>query len=118
TMTIRSAPRSPLYPYTTLFRSILMTHPVWERRLRRLAPVGRMAFTNYIAQSVVCTLVFYGYGLGLYGRVGPLAATAGAVALYALQAAASRAWLRRFPAGPLERLWRRVTYGPEAHRKS
>lgn len=101
-----------------LVLGILMTHPVWERRLRRLAPVGRMAFTNYIAQSVVCTLVFYGYGLGLYGRVGPLAATAGAVALYALQAAASRAWLRRFPAGPLERLWRRVTYGPEAHRKS
>lgn len=89
---------------------ILMSSPTWERRLRLFAPVGRMAFTNYIMQSVICTLIFYGYGLGLYGQVGPLAAGGLAVAVYVLQIVVSRAWLNRFRMGPLERVWRTLTY--------
>lgn len=89
---------------------LLMGDPAWERRLQPLAFVGRTAFTNYIMQSVVCTLIFYGYGLGLYGRLGPLATTGLALALYTVQVFVSRAWLHRFRMGPLEWVWRVLTY--------
>lgn len=89
---------------------VLLTHPVWQRRLMPLAFVGRMAFTNYIMQSVVCTLIFYGYGLGLYGQVGPLVRTVLAVSLFLLQVRVSGAWFKRFRMGPMEWLWRRMTY--------
>ena len=77
----------------------------------RLAAVGRMAFTNYILQSLLCTTLFYGHGLGLFGRlsrVGQLAVVGG---VWMLQLAWSPAWLRRFSYGPLEWLWRSLTYG-------
>lgn len=74
------------------------------------APVGRMAFTNYIAQSVLGSLLFYGFGLGLFGRIGSGACLAVCVTVYLVQAAFSRVWLRRFAFGPLEWAWRRLTY--------
>ena len=46
--------------------------PAWQRRLMPFSYVGRMALTNYLLQSLICTTIFYSYGLGLYGRVGPL----------------------------------------------
>ena len=77
---------------------------------RRLAAVGRMALTNYISQSVLCTLFFYGHGLGMFGRVSPLGQVGVVVAVWALQLAWSPWWLRRFRFGPLEWLWRTATY--------
>jgi uncharacterized protein len=74
-------------------------------------PVGRMAFTNYIAQSLVLGFIFYGYGLGLFDRLGTPAGLALAVGLFAAQAAFSRWWLARFRYGPLEWLWRALMYG-------
>jgi uncharacterized protein len=76
-----------------------------------VAPAGRMAFTNYLTQSAVFALVFYGYGLGLIGEVGATAACVAGIGLFALQCAASRAWLARFRFGPLEWAWRSLTYG-------
>jgi uncharacterized protein len=75
------------------------------------APVGRMAFTNYLIQSVVLGLTFYGYGLGLMGRLGVAAGLAMAVAIYAMQVVASRLWLRDHCFGPLEWRWRTLMYG-------
>jgi len=75
---------------------------------RTLAAVGRTAFTSYLLQSVVMTAVFY--GLGLYGRVGLLPALGIALVVYAGNVAFATAWLRRFPMGPAEWLWRRLTY--------
>ena len=75
------------------------------------APVGRMAFSNYIAQSLLLGLVFYGYGLGLMGRIGVAAGVAIAVAIFVAQAFTSRWWLRNHPFGPLEWLWRTLMYG-------
>jgi uncharacterized protein len=75
------------------------------------APVGRMAFTNYVMQSVIFGWVFYGYGLGLFGRLGVAAALAIGTVVYALQVAFSILWLRRYRFGPLEWLWRSATYG-------
>lgn len=88
----------------------------WQRRpgstpWRLLAPVGRMALTNYLLQSMIGTTLFYGYGLGWYGESGPAFNLAIALAIFALQIPFSHWWLRRFPIGPAEWLWRRLTYG-------
>jgi uncharacterized protein len=76
-----------------------------------LAAMGQMALTNYLLQSIVLGFIFYGYGFGLFGRIGS-AATAGiGLALYCAQVQLSRLWLRRFRFGPFEWLWRSLTYG-------
>ncbi|HYO84053.1 MAG TPA: DUF418 domain-containing protein [Bryobacteraceae bacterium] len=83
----------------------------WGRRLARIAPAGRIPLTNYLAQSVVCTTVFYGYGLGFYGQCGPALGMLLALLLYSGQIALSAWYLRRFQYGPAEWLWRGITYG-------
>ncbi|MEI5101137.1 DUF418 domain-containing protein [Streptomyces sp. PmtG] len=75
-----------------------------------LAPAGRMTLTNYLTQSLVCALLFTGYGAALVGRVSPLGVTAMALALFTLQAVACRWWLRRHPYGPVEWLLRALTH--------
>ena len=76
-----------------------------------LASVGRMAFTNYLMQSVLCTLLFYGHGLGLYGRVERIWQPLIIVCVWALELAWSPLWLSRFRFGPVEWFWRSLTYG-------
>lgn len=76
---------------------------------RALAPVGRMALSHYLMQSVVLAFVFYGYGLGLMGQLAPPAVLGVAIGLFALQMGISRWWLRRFAHGWLEGLLRAVT---------
>jgi len=82
----------------------------WSHALRWLAPAGRMALSNYLGQSLVCTLLFYGYGLGWFEQMGRAWQLLFAVALFAAQVALSRAWLRHFRLGPMEWLWRAITY--------
>jgi uncharacterized protein len=75
------------------------------------APIGRMAFTNYLMQSVIFGWVFYGYGLGLFGKLGVTAALAIGIGVYILQIVFSAYWLRHFLYGPAEWLWRGAMYG-------
>jgi uncharacterized protein len=82
----------------------------WRERLRPLTFVGRMGFTNYIMQSVICTFIFYGWGLGYYNQMGPALGALLGLGIFALQIPASRWWLRRYHFGPLEWLWRSLTY--------
>jgi uncharacterized protein len=82
-----------------------------KRLLRWAAPVGRMAFTNYLAQSLIFGWIFYGYGLGLFGRLGVTSALAIGVAVYIGQVFFSAWWLRRYRYGPVEWLWRTLMYG-------
>lgn len=82
-----------------------------RRRLRPLAAMGRMALTNYLIQSIVCTLIFYNYGLGYFGKAGPAGGLALTVAIFGLQIPLSNWWLGRFRFGPAEWLWRTLTYG-------
>jgi uncharacterized protein len=70
-----------------------------------------MALTNYLLQSVIASLVFYGYGLAMWGRVGYAGMVALAAAVFAVQVVASRWWLGRYRFGPLEWAWRWLTYG-------
>jgi uncharacterized protein len=76
----------------------------------RLAAVGRMALTNYLMQSVVCTTLFYGYGVGLFGELDRSELMRVAVAIWIIQLAYSPVWLRHFRFGPAEWLWRSLTY--------
>jgi uncharacterized protein len=96
--------------YATLVLAV-ETSETGRRWLRWAEPVGRMAFTNYIAQSVVLGFVFYGYGLGLFGELGPAAGLVLTFGIYGAQILVSRLWLTRFRYGPIEWLWRALMYG-------
>jgi uncharacterized protein len=78
---------------------------------RPLAAVGRMALTNYLLESVLCTLVFYGHGLGLYGSVERTGQIAVVIGVWVLLLVCSPIWLRFFRYGPAEWLWRSLAYG-------
>jgi len=91
--------------------ALLVQAPAWRRRLAPLAAAGRLALSNYLLQSLVCTLIFYGYGLGLFGQVGAAAGLLLTVVIYLLQLPLSVWWLRHFQFGPAEWLWRSLTYG-------
>ncbi len=76
-----------------------------------LAPVGRMALTNYVGQTVLSVLFFYGFGLGYYGYLERYELVWVFIAVIAIQLATSNLWLRHYRFGPLEWLWRSITYG-------
>lgn len=78
--------------------------------LAPIGKVGRMALSNYIAHSVICSLIFNGYGLGLYEQVGPAGLWGIVFAIYLIQVPISVWWLSRFQFGPLEWAWRSLTY--------
>jgi uncharacterized protein len=81
-----------------------------RRLLAWLAPVGRMALTNYLLQTVICVLIFYGYGFGQFGRFGATTATLIALAIFLFQILMSALWLKYFSYGPMEWIWRQLTY--------
>jgi len=75
-----------------------------------LANVGKMAFTNYIMQSLIATFVFYGYGLNYFAEVSRSEALVLVVIVWALQLVLSSVYLSRYKQGPLEQLWRYLSY--------
>lgn len=90
---------------------LLWRRPGWRSRLAWLAPVGRMALTNYLTHSVIYLSLFYGFGLALLGRVGAAYCLALSIVVFAGQVMLSSWWLRRFRFGPAEWVWRSLTYG-------
>jgi uncharacterized protein len=85
--------------------------PATGRWLRVFAPIGRMAFTNYLLQSAVFAFIFFGYGLGQFGRMRATPAFALGVAVFVAQMLFSAWWLERYRYGPIEWLWRTLMYG-------
>jgi uncharacterized protein len=77
----------------------------------RLAAVGRMAFSNYILHTLICTTIFYGYGLGQFGKIARATQIEIVVVIWILQLVISPMWLAKFRYGPLEWIWRSLTYG-------
>ncbi len=90
---------------------LLSERMTWRSRFGPLAAVGRMPLTNYLMQSVIATTIFYHYGFGLFGQVGPAVGLLISLGIYAVQVLYSGWWMARFRFGPLEWLWRAVTYG-------
>lgn len=94
---------------------ILFFNGIYQKYLKRikfrpLSIAGRMALTNYIFQSVVCGLIFYGYGLGKFNQYSRTELLGIVLLIWIVQLLGSYIWLRRFKQGPLERLWRWLTY--------
>lgn len=82
-----------------------------QTALGLLANVGRMALTNYLLQSLIATTIFYGYGLGQFGQWDRVHLAYLVFAIWTLQLAFSAIWLREFRYGPVEWLWRSLSYG-------
>lgn len=92
--------------------SLLSMHPKSAKFFASIAKVGRMALSNYVLQSVVCAVLFNGYGFGLLGKgVGAALLWGIGISIYLIQIPLSVWWLSRFQFGPLEWLWRSLTYG-------
>ncbi|MDJ1466414.1 DUF418 domain-containing protein [Cytophagaceae bacterium DM2B3-1] len=91
--------------------TLLFAKPVWNSRLLHFAPVGKMALTSYVSQTVIGLLLFYGYcGLGLVGIIPPWICFLLSAPIFLLQMQFSKWWLSRFKYGPLEWIWRSATY--------
>ncbi|MDO6449279.1 DUF418 domain-containing protein [Oceanobacillus sp. FSL W7-1304] len=84
---------------------------IGQKIIQPFAAVGRMALTNYLMQSIICFILFYGIGFGLYGSIRPLAGVGMVLVVFIGQIFLSNWWLRRFRFGPFEWLWRSLTYG-------
>ncbi|MEE4272108.1 MAG: DUF418 domain-containing protein [Thermoanaerobaculales bacterium] len=83
---------------------------VMPRLTARLAAVGRMALSCYLLETIICTAIFYGHGLGLYGSVERTGQAAIVAAVWLFLLALCPWWMRRFRFGPFEWLWRSLTY--------
>lgn len=74
------------------------------------APIGKLSLTNYLMQSIICTIIFYGYGFGLFGKLGVFVGILLSVIIYAIQLKASQLYLKRFSLGPIETILRWFVY--------
>lgn len=89
---------------------VLARHERWQRLVGPLAAVGRMALSIYLVQTLMFSTLFYGYGFGQAGKIGPAMVLFYAVAFFAIQIIIANWWLQRFRYGPAEWLWRSLTY--------
>jgi uncharacterized protein len=98
--------------------ALMFQNDLMKKRLMIFAPVGQLALTNYLMQSVICVFIFMSYGLGLAATIGPAKLTLIAFAIYISQLVFSHIWIKFFRFGPMEWLWRSLTYGKwQAFRK-
>ncbi|MCM1451427.1 MAG: DUF418 domain-containing protein [Clostridium sp.] len=98
------------FAYAALLGLFCIRHKDWIA-WRWFAAPGRMALTNYISQSLIGMFLFYGIGLGLGASIGLWQTELIAAGVFAFQIAFSAAWLKAFRFGPLEWIWRMLTYG-------
>ncbi len=89
---------------------LLLENAIWRKRLAGLAGVGRTTLSNYLVQSMLCTTIAYGYGLRWYGRLTPASGVLLATVIFLVQILLSQFWLVLFRFGPIEWLWRSLTY--------
>ena len=90
--------------------TLLLYRTAWKRRLWPLARFGRMALTHYLALSVIVTTIFFGYGFGLYGKVGVTTGVGISIVTGMLMILFSTWWMDRYRFGPVEWVWRSLTY--------
>jgi uncharacterized protein len=83
---------------------------VWGSGTRRLAAAGRMALSCYLLQSIIATLIFYGHGLGQFGRFERWQQFATVLAIWVFLLLFCKTWLEKYRYGPFEWLWRSLTY--------
>ena len=84
--------------------------PIGAKILSPISKAGRMSMTIYLMQSIIATTIFYSYGFGLYGKIDISTGTWMAVGIFALQIVFAEFWFMKFKQGPVELLWRKLTY--------
>ena len=89
---------------------LLLRNQKYKRLLMPFASIGKMALSNYLFHTLVFTTLFYSYGFGLYGKFGPAESLIFVLLMYIIQIPISNWWLKRFRFGPVEWLWRSLTY--------
>jgi uncharacterized protein len=90
---------------------LLIEKQHWKTILKPFSYIGKLSLTNYLLQSIICTTIFYGYGLGFYGEITHFQGLLLTIGIYIAQIVISYYWLKRFYYGPIEWLWRSLTYG-------
>lgn len=90
---------------------LLLRKDTWKKFLNPLKSVGRMALSNYFLQTLICTTLFYSYGFKLFGKIGPLIGFLLVFPISAIQIFLCTWWAKHFRFGPIEWLWRSLTYG-------
>jgi uncharacterized protein len=95
--------------YITFIYKIVQTS-IGKRILKYLIPMGRMALTNYLFQTIIMIVIFYNYGFNLFGKIGLIPTIGIVMLILVLQIIFSNIWLRHFRFGPFEWLWRSLTY--------
>lgn len=95
--------------YITSVFKIVQTS-IGKRALKHLIPVGRMALSNYLFQTIIMIIIFYNFGFNLIGKIGLIPVTGIAILILALQIIFSNIWLRHYRFGPFEWIWRSLTY--------
>ncbi|WP_235872190.1 DUF418 domain-containing protein [Siminovitchia acidinfaciens] len=95
---------------------LIMKSAKVAKLLHPLSSAGRMSITIYVTQSLIGTLIFYHYGLGLYGKISLATGTWLAIAIYIIQVIFAEIWLGKFKHGPVEKFWRFLTYGKKRKR--
>jgi len=101
-------------PLSLAYAAVICLH--WIKRkekskLKVLAPVGRMALTNYLMQTILGITIYYGVGFGFGGNIGPVIFFPIAFGIYIIQILYSNLWFKYFNYGPFEWIWRQLTYG-------
>ncbi|PAF21470.1 hypothetical protein CHH69_08960 [Terribacillus saccharophilus] len=102
-------PASALFYLSVI--TLVANLPVFNWFARQLSYVGRMSLSNYLFQSVLMFVLFYGIGFGLYGEFSLLSFVCFVIGVFVIQVVLSRIWFRYFTFGPIEWLWRILTYG-------
>ena len=96
---------------------LLCLIPFVVKMFRPIANAGRISMTLYIMQSLICTFIFYNWGLGLYGKLDVFACVMLAIGIYVVQLLFAQLWLLKFKQGPLEATIKRITYGKKLSEK-
>lgn len=104
-----AGPSIALFYMTSLL--LLIRRPFFRKLFTPLEAAGRMALTNYLLQSFICTFLFYSYGFGWYGQITPSIGLGLSILIFAVQVWISGIWLHHFRYGPFEWIWRSLTYG-------
>ncbi len=81
-----------------------------SRLLTYMANMGKMSVSNYLAQSIITTTIFYAYGFGLFGKIGYFFGILLTIGIYTIQLFVSTYWLQKYRMGPIEYAWRMGTY--------
>lgn len=99
-----------IFPAYVALIVLALQKDFWKNLLSPVAAAGRMALTNYLLQTLICLLIFYGFGFGYYAGVSAAAGLIITLLIYLVQVFWSNLWFKKFRFGPLEWLWRMVTY--------